>query len=95
MRREGEVLMPHKNRDNTKTTFTPPSVGANTSRGHGHRTVFYRDARGQRFEALVVGPGSVSGLQLQLTSHPRRGILDNVASATAKTDTGKYFDRSQ
>jgi hypothetical protein len=87
--------MPVKNRDNTKTTFTPPSVGTNTLRGHGHRTVRYRDARGTSYEALVMAPGTTSGLQLQLTSHPRRGILDNVQPATAKTDTGKYFDRSQ
>jgi hypothetical protein len=90
-----ERVMPHKNRDNTKTTFTPPSVGANVSRGHGRRTVHYRDAKGQTWEALVVGPGTASGLKLQLTSHPRRGIIDNVANATARTDTGKYFDRSQ
>jgi hypothetical protein len=61
--------------------------------GGGRKTVAYRNAAGETEEALVVGPGSVSGLELCLVNRRPRVYLDNVALATTVKGTNVYFDR--
>lgn len=85
--------------DRTKTTQVP-ATGAthpqtNISRGSGRREVAYRDARGKTFSAVVIAPGSSSGLMLEIHAFRRGGqshIIDNVPLATTMKSTGAYFN---
>jgi len=60
----------------------------------GFRTVVYRDSRGHTWDAKVLGPGTVSGLKLELvslrTARTSR-IVDDVGPATTIKATGKHF----
>lgn len=72
-----------------QTARIPTAVGKKLAQGSGRRTVSWRDSRGQRFDAIVMGPGSSSGAKLLI---PEKGaILDNVAKATSRTQTNVYM----
>jgi hypothetical protein len=58
----------------------------------GSVTVSYRDAHGTRHDAIVLGPGSVSGLKLRLPSFGGTNKdIDNVALATGEYQANVYF----
>ena len=58
----------------------------------GRMTVKYVDAQKRSRSALVLGPGTDSGLRLQLADISRT-ILDNVPAATGLLDTEVYVSR--
>lgn len=62
-------------------------------KGGGPKTVVYRDAKGRTHDAKVLGPGTGSGLKLELTSRLDRPVLDNVPLATTTKSTGSYHHR--
>ena len=79
-----------------------PATGAthprtNVVRGHGHRSIMYRDTNGKSWEAIIIGPGSASGLLLEIPALRMKGVSvwrkDNVAPATTVKSTNAYFDR--
>jgi len=74
------------------TARIPASVGVKLALGSGRRTVTYRDAAGRRFDAVVMGPGSSSGAKLRVPEK-NNGVFDNVAKATALTQTNVYMTR--
>jgi hypothetical protein len=81
--------------DRTKGTIVPASDGLQTSRGTARRSVSYRDVNGKRHDAVVVAPGSASGLKLAIWGQGNGGqrrVIDNVAIATARTQTNVYFN---
>jgi hypothetical protein len=83
--------------DRTKGTIVPASDGLQTSRGTARRSVSYRDVNGKRHDAVVVAPGSASGLKLAIWGQGsgnggQRRVIDNVAVATARTQTNVYFN---
>lgn len=54
-------------------------------------TVRYREVTGTRKNAMVIGPGSASGLKLLVDS---TRVVDNVAVATTLTgQSGRYSSR--
>ena len=61
----------------------------------GRRSVVYRATSGKTFEAKVIGPGSSSGLKLELVSLFTRSraarTVDNVPKATTMKSTNAYF----
>jgi hypothetical protein len=57
--------------------------------GHsGKVNVRYRDAKGTTRQAIVVGPGTTSGLKIRVRFV---GIFDNVPLATSPNQTNVYF----
>jgi hypothetical protein len=92
--------MPLKTHVNTNRAVVP-AVGhthpaTNVTRGSGHREVAYRDTKGRTWAAMIIGPGSVSGVRLELHSRRRGGqthILDNIGPATTVKSTNAYFSR--
>jgi len=93
--------MPLRSLTNTNRAFVP-AVGhthpaTSLTRGSGRRTVVYRNLSGRTFEAIVIGPGSSSGLRLMIPALRMKGpgvyIKDNVAAATTMKQTDRYFDR--
>jgi hypothetical protein len=88
--------------DNTNREVVPATghthPATNVTRGSGRREVVYRDANGKTWSAIVIGPGSASGVRLEVHGLRRGGqthILDNVPAATTMKDTGAYFNRFQ
>jgi hypothetical protein len=60
----------------------------------GFRSVVYRDTNGKTWEGKVIGPGSVSGLMLELVSlrtDRASRIRDDVPPATTMKSTNAYF----
>jgi len=78
--------MPHEDKRTASTT----DKGKTNS---GYRNVIYRDAKGLTKDAVVLGAGSVSGLKLRINSN-QGAVIDNVALATSRTQTGVYFART-
>jgi hypothetical protein len=73
---------------------TVDQAAAATARLGKHQTsgsivVGYRDTNGRTRNAKVLGPGGTSGVKLQVIVTGE--IIDNVAAATAKNQTGVYF----
>jgi hypothetical protein len=73
--------------------FINPATGKTRT---GWLYVYYRDTRGQKRRAKVLGPGTNAGtLKLELLSlySKRRAerIIDNVPAATGEKQTGVYF----
>jgi len=61
----------------------------------GYRHVEYRDAKGKTLAATVIGPGTSSGLKLNIdTAGNNTRIIDNVAAATSLKQTNVYFSRT-
>ncbi len=56
----------------------------------GKWRVDYRNSKGQSMAATVMGPGSVSGLKLNIESHVATRIIDNVPVMTARNQTNVY-----
>jgi hypothetical protein len=54
-------------------------------------TVGYRNARGTMMDAIVIGPGTNSGVKLRLLA--RDVVVDDVPKATTMKSTGAYFLR--
>lgn len=66
--------------------------GRMATSGRMHAT--YRDVRGNTLAATVLGPGSVSGLKLNIDTHGGgTRILDNVPAATGLKQVGRYHIR--
>jgi hypothetical protein len=63
--------------------------GIEKGKDQGYVTVSYRDIKGTRHDARVLGQGSASGLKLQVTAGRR--IVDNVPLGTADNQTNVYF----
>jgi hypothetical protein len=62
--------------------------------GGGYSMVTYRKPTGGTISARVLGPGTASGLKLRLEGvRTLAGIVDNVAVATSRTQTGVYLNR--
>jgi hypothetical protein len=78
--------MPHED----KRTISTADKGKT---GAGLRTVTYRDAKGMKKDAVVLGQGTASGLKLRLTSDQNR-VVDNVALMTVRTQTNVYIART-
>jgi hypothetical protein len=79
-----------------KTAGTQPAIDKRPN--SGRRTVVYRRTSGKTEEALVIGPGTNSGVKLRLVSRRPKVVVDDVAKATAMKgagSTGVYFTRSQ
>jgi hypothetical protein len=58
----------------------------------GSITVSYRDTKGRRHDAVVVGPGTSSGLKLRIRGQGSAiRVIDNVALGTARNQTNVYF----
>lgn len=77
---------------------TRAGVRAGKNPTAGRMTVSYRDVSGKSKNALVLGPGGVSGLKLRIGSRMGDGqseIVDNVAAATALKQTNVYFSRDR
>lgn len=72
----------------TKATATKGKL-----KSAGHMRVVYVDAKGRTREAKVLGPGTASGLKLQIMSGAKRSIIDNVPKATAVNSTQAYITR--
>jgi hypothetical protein len=86
--------MPHKD-DRVKATA---SNGKHKTAGR--MNVTYRNAVGESFQALVVGPGTSSGLKLMLryqasANTPGPTTLDNVPAATTPKSLSAYISRNQ
>jgi hypothetical protein len=83
--------------DRTKTTEVPTTDGLQTSRPSARRTVKYRDVNGKTHDAVVVAPGSSSGLKLAIWGQgsgvgEQRRVIDNVALMTSRTQTNVYWN---
>jgi hypothetical protein len=60
----------------------------------GHYTVIYRKPTGLTVSAVVLGAGTSSGLKLQVSGRGAgNNVIDNVAVATTRAQTGVYFTR--
>lgn len=86
--------MPHRD-DRTKAT-----ASAGKHRTSGRLNVTYRNAAGKTFQAVVVGPGTGSGLLLKLRFPANAftaGVttLDNVPAATTPKTNSAYISRNQ
>lgn len=60
----------------------------------GKYHVDYRDIDGYLVAATVLGPGTSSGLKLNIDSHVNTRIVDNVPAATSAKQTNVYFSRT-
>jgi hypothetical protein len=67
-------------------------VSAGKHKTSGRMAVTYVDAKRRTRAATVLGPGTSSGLKLQLADIGRT-ILDNVPAATTRTSTNCYVSR--
>lgn len=90
------ITIPNTNRQHVPATgHTHPAT--NVTRGHGRRSVVYRATTGRTFEAIVIGPGSSSGLRLMIPALRMKGpsvyIKDNIGPATTVKSTNCYIDR--
>jgi hypothetical protein len=75
-----------------RTVMTARVKGRRATSGKYH--VEYRDGKGTTLAATVLGPGTVSGLKLNIdTSGGNTRIIDNVAAATGLKQTNVYFLR--
>src|SRR4051794_37016172 len=59
-------------------------------RGGGNVVVTYRNSRGARVNATVLGAGTASGLKLRVRSGGDTRIIDNVAAASGNKQTNVY-----
>jgi len=59
----------------------------------GRYHVEYRDVSGKKLSATVIGPGTSSGLKLNIDTHVNTRIIDNVPAATSLKSTNAYFSR--
>jgi len=93
--------MPLRSLTNTNRAFVPLTGTThpvtNVTRGSARRSVIYRATTGKTFEAIVIGPGSVSGVRLMIPALRMKGtsvyLKDNVAPATTIKQTNCYVDR--
>jgi len=73
------------------------SGAAATGKGmvdQGHVEVVYRDTKGRSVRALVMGPGSASGLKLKIFNRLLPVVVDNVPAATGVKQTNVYFNHA-
>jgi hypothetical protein len=92
--------MPLQTHNNANRAVVPATghthPATNVTRGSGHREVAYRTATGKTFSAIIIGPGSSSGVRLEIHDLRRGGqthILDNVPAATTMKSVNAYFSR--
>lgn len=89
--------MPIRAIANTNRKFVPSGATSGVQLSGGRRSVVWRNASGKSFEAVVVGPGSTSGLLLMIPALRMKGpsvfLRDNVQPATTIKSTNAYFDR--
>lgn len=78
--------------NNHRTRTAATGNGRRQTSGKYH--VEYRDVDGSTLAATVLGPGTSSGLKLNIDSHVNTRIIDNVAAATGLKQTGVYFSRT-
>ncbi|HVI77435.1 MAG TPA: hypothetical protein VM715_04615 [Candidatus Acidoferrum sp.] len=57
----------------------------------GEQHVVYRDFKGSTYDAQVLGPGTTTGVKLQVWRGTGHSVIDNVPKATTPKSTNVYF----